>query len=57
MPYSGADSLKIDCDDCRSYWLRKNTKLIDSINSLNCLNGKPFIDSTNFAKCAEMKFV
>jgi hypothetical protein len=53
MPYTiSAQTLNIDCDNCRSYWITKNTAPIDRIEGLNCNNGKRFEDSTNFAKCA-----
>ncbi len=43
--------LLIDCNDCRSYWITKNTKLIDRIEGLNCTNGKQLMDIENFQNC------
>jgi hypothetical protein len=42
---------QIDCTDCRSYWLRKNEKYIQRIVSLTCIDGKQFMDNSNFINC------
>ncbi len=42
-----------DCDDCRSYWLKKDPKYNNRTYLEICSNGKKFTDATNFAKCTE----
>jgi hypothetical protein len=41
-----------DCDDCRSYWLKKESKYNNRTDLWKCSNGKNYTDETNFAKCA-----
>ncbi len=41
----------IDCDDCRSYWLKKESKYFNRTNLWICSNGKSLYDNTSFAKC------
>jgi hypothetical protein len=42
-----------DCDDCRSFWLKKEPKYSNRTDLTYCSNGKAYSDSTNFAKCKE----
>ncbi len=42
-----------DCDDCRSFWLKKEPKYSNRTDLAVCSNGKVYSDSTNFAKCKE----
>jgi hypothetical protein len=42
-----------DCDDCRSFWLKKEPKYSNRTDLMECSNGKAYSDSTNFAKCNE----
>jgi hypothetical protein len=55
VKYSDGDHLKIDCNDCRSYWLMKNTKMIDRIEGLKCSNSNQFTDKNNFRNCTDRK--
>ncbi len=41
----------IDCDDCRSYWLRKNVTHFERIDGLSCTNGNNFLNNNNFINC------
>ena len=43
-----------DCDDCRNFWLRKNSTLQTRIKNLKCLNKKNFNDSSNFKNCPSL---
>jgi len=47
------ESNYFDCDDCRSFWLKKESKYSHKTDLTKCSNGKEFSDSTNFAKCNE----
>lgn len=42
----------LDCNDCRSYWLKKNYKYAERILNLKCSNGNDFSDNSNFLKCS-----
>ncbi len=42
------DSTSIDCNDCRSFWLKKYDK---QISDLHCSNYKAFSDAKNFPNC------
>jgi hypothetical protein len=44
----------IDCEDCRSFWLFINGKFSKQITGILCSNGKKFIQSENFSKCADL---
>jgi hypothetical protein len=44
---------QLDCNDCRSFWLFKNTKLSPQISRLECANGKNFSESSNFSECKD----
>jgi hypothetical protein len=42
----------IDCNDCRSYWLKKESKYYNRTNLWICSNGyKSLYDNTSFAQC------
>ena len=45
-----------DCDDCRSYWLIKESKLIKQLKNLTCSNKKKIDDPANFCKMQMRKF-
>ena len=47
------NDVKIDCDNCKNYWLRKreNSLMIDRIESLSCSNNKKFNNLDNFNEC------
>jgi hypothetical protein len=40
-----------DCDDCRNYWLKKDSKYSNRTNLKICSNGKNYTDNDNFSKC------
>jgi hypothetical protein len=42
---------KLDCNDCRSYWLRNKINYLNKIEVLECSNQKKFLDTSNFANC------
>jgi hypothetical protein len=43
-----------DCDDCRTYWLKKEPKYNDRFKMFSmCTNGKEYTDKSNFAKCTQ----
>jgi hypothetical protein len=42
------DLTTIDCNDCRSFWLKKYDK---QISDLHCSNDKAFTDDKNFPNC------
>ncbi len=41
----------MDCDDCRSHWLVKESKYLDRFKQINCLNGNDIRNSNNFKNC------
>jgi hypothetical protein len=41
----------LDCDDCRSHWLVKESKYLKRLNKIECLNGKDITNSNNFKNC------
>jgi hypothetical protein len=41
----------LDCDDCRSFWIIKNTIYIRRIYGLICTNGNELMDNDNFMDC------
>jgi hypothetical protein len=43
----------LDCDDGRSFWLKKEPKYSNRTDLTKCSNGKEYSDSTNFSKCKE----
>jgi hypothetical protein len=43
---------KLNCDDCRNYWLRKEFHLFGNRTNISkCINGKSFLSNDNFANC------
>ncbi len=52
MDEGGFKNGNFDCDDCRSYWLKKESKYNNRTDLWKCSNGKNYTDETNFAKCA-----
>ncbi len=43
---------KLNCDDCRNYWLRKEFHLLgNKTNISKCTNGKSFLSNDNFVHC------
>jgi hypothetical protein len=45
---------KIDCNDCRNYWIVKETKFLSRFkNLIHCSNNNNIINSTNFKNCNE----
>ncbi len=42
---------KIDCDDCRSHWLVKESKYLERFDYIKCLNGNDIRNSNNFKNC------
>ncbi len=51
------EKTSFDCDDCRSYWLKKDSKYRNRINLKLCSNGKSYTDNANFAKCAQLFWI
>jgi hypothetical protein len=45
------EKTNLDCDDCRSYWLVKDTKYFNRFDNLFCANGNDFRSSANFKGC------
>jgi hypothetical protein len=43
--------IKLDCNDCRSYWITKEPGYLHRILNIECTNGKLFTDLSNFANC------
>ncbi len=43
-----------DCDDCRSYWLKKDPKYSNRTDLKLCSNGKNWTNNENFAKCDQL---
>ncbi len=43
-----------DCNDCRSYWLKKESKYNNRTDLKICSNKKNYTDVNNFAKCVEL---
>ena len=41
----------VDCNDCRSYWIKMYSKFIPKFVNLKCDNGREFSDNLNFANC------
>jgi hypothetical protein len=44
-------SPKLDCDDCRSHWLVKESKYLKRFDKIECLNGNDIRNSSNFENC------
>jgi hypothetical protein len=44
-------SLGIDCDDCRSHWLVKESKYLQRFDQIICLNGNDIRNINNFKNC------
>ncbi len=44
---------QLDCDDCRTYWLKKEPKYLNRTQFGLCSNNRKFIDKSNFAKCVD----
>ncbi len=42
----------LDCEDCRSFWLFKNTTYSQSLG-ISCSDGKMFLNNNNFKKCTK----
>jgi Leucine-rich repeat (LRR) protein len=49
--HSMIDSITIDCEDCRSFWLFQNEKYSKQLLLLKCSNSKAFSDENNFPEC------
>lgn len=47
----GSDLLEIDCDDCRSHWIKKNANYTRKLKQMKCTNGKKIEDVGSFSKC------
>ncbi len=45
------ENFQLDCDDCRSYWINKESKYIDRIKIKKCSNGNDIRNSSNFSNC------
>ncbi len=45
------DGFQLNCSDCRSYWLTKESKYIDRINIKKCSNGNDIRNNSNFSQC------
>ncbi len=41
----------LDCNDCRSHWLLKESKYLERIYNIECLNGNDIRNSSNFKNC------
>ena len=48
---------RLDCNDCKYYWLKKNPGLIKQTINLNCVSGKNFTDPDNFAECGANQYL
>jgi hypothetical protein len=46
-----ANTMTIDCDDCRSHWLVKESKYLERFDKIECLNGNDIRNSNNFKNC------
>ncbi len=45
----------LDCDDCRSHWLVKESKYLERFNLFRCFNGNDIRNSNNFKNCNHRK--
>ena len=45
------DYEEFDCNDCRNYWIRRNTNITSRVINLKCSNGKTLLDQNNFKMC------
>jgi hypothetical protein len=46
-----SNTTKLDCDDCRSHWLVKESKYLERFHQIICLNGNDVRNSNNFKNC------
>ena len=46
------NGVDFDCNDCRNYWLKKNTKALSKVIMIKCSNKKAFNDAANFKNCS-----
>jgi hypothetical protein len=51
LEYAGKYRTNLDCDDCRSYWLVKESKYLERFGTIYCLNGNNIRNSSNFKNC------
>ncbi len=49
------NTTKLDCDDCRSHWLVKESKYLERFDYIKCLNGNDIRNSINFKNCNHRK--
>ncbi len=45
--------IAIDCDDCRSYWLLKESNYLKRFDQISCLNKNDIKNSKNFKNCKQ----
>ncbi len=45
------DDIPFNCDDCRSFWINKESKYIDRIKIIKCSNGNDIRNNSNFSNC------
>jgi len=50
-------TMHIDCDDCRSHWLVKESKYLERFDQIKCLNGNDIMNSNNFKNCISPKIM